>query len=179
MKEGELEQIEAASSIRQHLKRVATTRVKILTGLDRSILFSDGRLCAEQKNGGLELAVTSPLLSQGAGGDFSEARLRYHYLYHGTYHFFSTQTKRQNGSLCLEMPAVINRTRRRRVVRARPEGMVKIRFRCFHPVLGKRVTLPVRDLSIRGLSFESDFVRDLIREKMSEKEDYIDFLKTK
>ena len=162
LKEGELEKIEGLSLIRRHLKRVAMTRVKILTGMDHSILFSDGRLCAEQNNGGLDLAVTAPLLADGVGGDFNEAKVTIHYLYHGTYHFFSTRTKRENGSLCLAVPTVINRARRRRVVRARPEGMVKTRFRFFHPVLGKRINLPVRDLSIRGLSFESDYVRDLI-----------------
>jgi len=161
LKEGELEHIEVLSSIRHHLKRVASTRVKILTGLDHSILFSDGRLRAEKQNGGLELTVTSRLLSQSPESDFIEARLSYHYLYHGTYHFFSTGTKKQNGSLCLEIPGVINRARRRRVVRVGPEGMVRTRFRCFHPVLGKRITFPVRDLSIRGLSFDSDYVRDL------------------
>ena len=31
----------------------------------------------------------------------------------------------RNGSLCLEMPAVINRARRRKVVRVRYEGMIK------------------------------------------------------
>ena len=161
LKEGELEHIEVPSSIRHHLKRVASTRVKILTGLDHSILFSDGRLRAEKQNGGMELTVTSRLLSQSPESDFIEARLSYHYLYHGTYHFFSVRTKKQNGSLCLEMPGVINRARRRRVVRVRPEGMVKTRFRCFHPVLGKWIAFPVRDLSIRGLSFDSDYVRDL------------------
>jgi hypothetical protein len=161
VKEGELETIEVLSSIRQHLKKVASTRVKILTGLDHSILFSDGRLRAEKQNGGLELTVTSHLLSQGPESDFIEARLSYHYLYHGTYHFFSAITRKQNGSLCLEMPVVINRARRRKVVRVRPEGVVKTRFRCFHPILGRNVTFPVRDLSIRGLSFDSDYVRDL------------------
>jgi len=161
LKEGELEHIEAPKSILQHLKRVASTRVKILTGLDHSILFSDGRLRAEKQNGGLELTVTSHLLPLSAERDFVEERLSYHYLYHGTYHFFSARTKKQNGSLSLEMPGVINRARRRRVVRVRPEGMVKTRFRCFHPVLGRRITLPVRDLSVRGLSFDSDYLRDL------------------
>jgi hypothetical protein len=161
LKEGELEHIEAPSSVRQHLKKVASTRVKILTGLDHSILFSDGRLRAENRNGGLELTVSSRFLSESAESDFIEARLSYHYLYHGTYHFFSARTKKQNGSLCLETPAVINRARRRRVVRVRPEGMVQTRFGCFHPVLGKKVAFPVRDLSIRGLSFDSDYVRDL------------------
>ena len=161
VKEGELETIEARASIHQHLKRVASTRVQILSGLDHTILFSDGRLCAEKQNGGLELTVTSHLLSQSAESDFAEARLNYHYLYHGTYHFFSARTKKRNGSLCLEMPAVINRVRRRKAVRVRPEGMVKTRFRCFHPVLGRTISFPVRDLSIRGLSFESDYTRDL------------------
>jgi hypothetical protein len=161
VKEGELETIEAHASICQHLKRVASTRVQILSGLDHTILFSDGRLCAEKQNGGLELTVTSHLLSQGAESDFLEARLSYHYLYHGTYHFFSARTKKRNGSLCIDMPAVINRVRRRKAVRVRPEGMVKIRFRCIHPVLGKKIVFPVRDLSIRGLSFESDYTRDL------------------
>jgi hypothetical protein len=161
VKEGEVEKIEAHASIRHHLKRVASTRVQILSGLDHTILFSDGRLFAEKQNGGLELTVTSHLLSQSAGSDLAEGRLSYHYLYHGTYHFFSARTKKQNGSLCLEMPAVINRVRRRKAVRVRPEGMVKTRFRCFHPVLGRKVTFPVRDLSIRGLSFESDYTRDL------------------
>ncbi len=94
LKEGELEHIEVPSSILHHLKRVASTRVKILTGLDHSILFSDGRLRAEKQNGGLGLTVTSRLLSQSPESDFIEARLSYHYLYHGTYHFFSARTKK-------------------------------------------------------------------------------------
>jgi hypothetical protein len=161
VKEGEVETIETVASIHQHLKRVASTRVQILSGLDHTILFSDGRLRAENRNGGLELTVTSPLLSQRAESDFAEARLNYHYLYHGTYHFFSASTKKRNGSLCLEIPTVVNRVRRRKAVRVRPVGMVKTRFRCFNPVLGRTITFPVRDLSIRGLSFESDYARDL------------------
>lgn len=161
VKEGELETIEAHASIRQHLKRVASTRVQILGGLDQTILFSDGRLFAEKQNGGLDLTVTSHLLSRSAESDFVEARLSYHYLYHGAYHFFSVRTRKRNGALSIEMPAVINRVRRRKAVRVRPAGMVKTRFRCLHPVLGKKITFPVRDLSIRGLSFESDYARDL------------------
>ena len=67
VKEGELERIEAHASIHQHLKRVASTRVQILSGLDRTILFSDGRLFAEKQNGGLDLTVTSHLLSRVLG----------------------------------------------------------------------------------------------------------------
>ena len=161
VREGELEQIDGSSSILKHLKRVASNRVKILTGLDHSILFSDGRLRAEKRNGGVELTITSRLLSQNPESDFIQARLSYHYLFHGTYHFFSASTRKQNGLLLLEVPTLINRAKRRKVVRVRPEGIVQTRFRFFHPVLGRNITLPVRDLSIRGLSFDSDYLRDL------------------
>ncbi len=161
VKEGELEKIESPASILQHLKKVASNGVKILSGLDHSILFSDGRLLLEKKNDGLDLRVASRSLSQGPESDFVEARLTYHYLYHGTYHFFSARTRKQHGSLCLEMPAVISRARRRRVVRVQPEGLVKTRFRCYHPLFGKKFTFSVRDLSIRGLSFDSDYMQDL------------------
>ncbi len=161
VKNGELEQIDASASILQHLKKVASTRVKILSGLDQSILFSDGQLQAEKKNGGFEFNITSRLLSDNPGRDFTEGRLSFHYLYHGTYHFFSTRTTKRNGVLRIEMPGVIHRSRRRRVVRVRPQGMIKTRFRFFHPVLGKNVSFPVRDLSIRGLSFDSDYLYDL------------------
>jgi hypothetical protein len=162
VKEGELEQIDSPSSIVQHLKKVASSRVKILTGLDNSILFSDGQLRAEKKNGGIELSVTSRLLSQDAQSGLIEARLSYHYIHHGTYHFFSARTRKKNGWLCLELPAVIHRARRRRVVRVRPGGMVRTRIRFFHPILGRLITFPVRDLSSRGLSFESDYLRYLL-----------------
>lgn len=161
VREGELEQIHSPSSILNHLKKLAASRVDILTGLDHSILFSDGRLKTEQQNGGMRLTITSRLLSQSPESDFIEARLTYHYLFHGAYHFFSVRTRKQNGWLLLETPTVIHRARRRKVVRVRPEGIVRTRFRCFHPVMGRRVTFPVRDLSIRGLSFESDYTRDL------------------
>lgn len=161
VKKGEMEQIDVPASILQHLKKVASNRVKILTGLDHSILFSDGQLKVEKKNGSLELRISSCLLAQGADSDFLEGRLSYHYLHRGTYHFFSTRTTKQNGSLCLDMPEVIHRARRRRVVRVRPEGVIKTRFRFFHPVLGRTLSYPVRDLSIRGLSFDSDYLQDL------------------
>lgn len=161
VKEGELERIEALSTIQRHLEKVASTRVKILTGLDHSILFSDGRLRAEKRNGGVEITISSDLLSHGKEMGFTEERLTFHYLYHGTYHFFSARTRKKNGLLLLEVPTVINRARRRKVVRIRPDGIFKPRFRCFHPVLGRKITFPVRDFSIRGLSFESDYARDL------------------
>jgi hypothetical protein len=161
VKEGEIEQIHGPSLILQHLAKIASDGVKILTGLDHSILFSDGRLRAEKRNGGIEITVSSILLSSGRQTQFPAERLTYHYVYHGIYHFFSARTQRRNGLLLLEMPAVINRARRRKVVRVRPEGIVKTRFRCFHPVLGRNIVLPIRDLSIRGLSFGSDYTRDL------------------
>ena len=161
VKEGELEQIAMPSSILQHLQKVASYRVKILTGLDHSVLFSDGRLQAEKQNGGVEITITSHLLSHSPESDFLEARLTYHYLFHGSYHFFSARTRKRNGFLVLEMPSVIHRARRRKVIRVRPEGIVTTRFRCLHPVLGRKITFAVRDLSVRGLSFESDYLRDL------------------
>jgi hypothetical protein len=161
MKEGEIERIEDSSLIFQHLAKIASDGVKILTGLDHSILFSDGRLRADKRDGGVEITVSSILLSLGRQRHFTAERLSYHYIYHGIYHFFSARTQRRNGLLLLDVPAVINRARRRKVVRVRSDGIVKTRFRCFHPVLGRNVVLPIRDLSIRGLSFESDYTRDL------------------
>ncbi len=164
VKEGELEQISKAEAILQHLKKVAANKAKFLTSIEHRVLFSDGMIQVGQPEGKTELVVSSPLLSKNPESDFKEGLLSCHYLFRGTHHFFSTNAKRKGDTLHLEIPTVIHRAKRRKALRIRLKRKDGACLRCFHPVLGRTISFPVRDLSIRGLSFEADYERDLFWE---------------
>ncbi|MEW6439573.1 MAG: PilZ domain-containing protein [bacterium] len=161
-KEDEMEEMTRPETILQHLKRVSQSSTKILSGLDHCILFSDGVLRAEKRSEGTEILVTSPHLARSPVGLFQEGDVTYHYLLHGTYHFFVAPTHREDGALKLQMPSRIYKAKRRRVVRVDCNEGRAARLRFVHPVLGHRLTFPLRDLSVRGLAFDCDYTRHLL-----------------
>lgn len=161
-KEGELEQISSAEAIFQHLKKVAENRARILARVEGSVLFSDGAIQLGDKEGETSVFVFSPLLTKNPEDISGEGLLSCHYLFRGTHHFFSTNAGRYGDVLELETPAVIHRAKRRKALRTRLKETDKTLFRFTHPVFGRTVTFPVRDLSVRGISFEADCERDLL-----------------
>ena len=162
LKEDEMEEMTRLETILQHLRRVSQSGTKILSGQEHCILFSDGMLRAEKRNGGMDLRVLSPHLAQSLTGLFHEGDVTYHYLLHGTYYFFVAQTRRENGTLRLDLPRKIYKAKRRRVLRVPCDGDQQARFHFLHPILGQRFTFPIRDLSIRGLAFDGDYMRHLL-----------------
>lgn len=161
-REDEMEEMTRPEAILQHLKRVSQSGAKILTGRENCILFSDGVLHSEKRNGDLDFKVVSTHLARAPGALFQEGELSFHYLLYGIYHFFVAKTFRENGWLRLETPRKIYKAKRRRVLRVSCDGDLETRFRFFHPVLGQECVFPVRDLSIRGLAFDCDYVRHLL-----------------
>lgn len=161
-KEDEMEELTRPNTILQHLKRVSQSGAKILTGQEHCILFSDGTLEAEKQNGGMDFRVVSNHLARNPASLFEQGDVSYHYLLYGTYYFFVAETRRENGSLRLEIPQRIYKAKRRRVLRVPCDGEEQVRFRFVHPVLGQKFTFPIRDLSIRGLAFDCDYVRHLL-----------------
>ncbi len=161
-REDEMEEMTRPEAILQHLRRVCQSGTKILTGRENCILFSDGVLQSERRNGDLDFRVMSAHLARAPRNLFQEGELSYHYLLYGIYHFFVARTFRENGWLRLEIPRKIYKAKRRRVLRVSCEGDLEARFRFVHPVLGQECVFPVRDLSIRGLAFDCDYVRNLL-----------------
>lgn len=161
-REDEMEEMTRPEAILQHLRRVCQSGARILTGRENCILFSDGVLQSERSNGGLDFRVVSSHLARAPRNLFEEGEFSYHYLLHGIYHFFVARTSRENGGLRLEIPRKIYKAKRRRVLRVSCEGDLKARFRFVHPILGQECVFPIRDLSIRGLAFDCDYVRHLL-----------------
>jgi len=161
-REDEMEEMTRPEAILQHLRRVCQSGTKILTGRQNCILFSDGTLQSERRNGDLDFKVVSSHLARAPRSLFQEGELSCHYLLYGIYHFFLARAIRENGWLRLEIPSKIYKAKRRRVLRVSCEGDLEARFRFVHPILGQECVFPLRDLSIRGLAFDCDYVRYLL-----------------
>lgn len=156
IKEGELEQIKGDAVIVQHLARLSRDDVRFLAEAARCILFADGRVeVSRRETNGSSLVMRSSLLPLRAGSPFKHGAVNYHYLFNGIYHFFSSRSRLENGFIRLELPFSIYKAKRRRALRVRPDEAQDL-FHFVHPMLGKRLSLPLRDISIRGLSFEGD-----------------------
>jgi len=161
IKEGEMERITGHSEILSHMRQVCLGKVKVLAEAGQGILFTNGTLCTRKQNGDTEIAVHVPLPSGLAGRLFTEGTITCHYLFFGMYHFFKVPCRRENGGFRLEAPLTIYKARRRRALRIQP-GKVAFRFSFLHPILGRKFTFPVRDVSTRGLSFEGDYLQHIL-----------------
>jgi len=159
IKQGEMEEITGKKVVSQHLKQVSKGGAKFLAEMKTGILFTDGLLRMVEGNG--QVHMESSLLCQGPGGSFDEGRISYHYLFRGIYHFFSAQSFVENGFLRIEAPDSIYKAKRRRALRVKPKEEQN-RFCFLHPMLGKRLSFPIRDISVRGLSFKGDWAQHLL-----------------
>ena len=161
-KRGELEQIEGAEEIHRHLKKLDGNEVHLAMDPGAEGLPTEGLLRAVGRNGNLRISLEAA--DVGGQGETSRGELlplSVQYMFHGACYFFRTDASWGNGYFELNVPGVIHRARRRRVLRVRSRDKAELRFRFRHPVRGEKCTFPVRDLSIRGLSFRTDFRRDL------------------
>jgi len=159
IKRGEMEEIAGADAVLQHLRQVSKGGAKFLAETGSGILFTDGLLQVRKDSGGI--CVSSTLLQQDSEDAFNQGRISYHYLFRGVYHFFSARSFVQNDLLWMEPPGSIYKAKRRKALRVRP-NQEQNRFCFLHPMLGKRLSFPVRDISIRGLSFVGDWTQSLL-----------------
>ena len=161
IKEGELEEIKGDALILQHLVRLSREDVRFLAAAPKCVLFADGRVEVSRGEDSGSLTMHSSLLPLRAESPFRHGPVNYHYLLNGIYHFFSSRSRLENGFVRMELPLTIYKAKRRRSLRVKPDEVQDF-FHFLHPMLGRRLSFPLRDLSVRGLSFEGDYAEHLL-----------------
>jgi hypothetical protein len=161
IKEGELEEITGGGAVFQHLSRLAREGAKLLAESANCILLTDGRVELGRGDSTRALVLRGSAPPRKTDSPFVEGEVNYHYLSCGIYHFFKARSWAENGFLRIEAPTAIYKAKRRHALRVNSDE-VRDCFQFVHPILGKRLSLPVRDVSVRGLSFEGDCSEHLL-----------------